>query len=378
MKGRFFEYNVGIAGLLGRDSMKICVYAICKDEAQFVSRWVDSMSEADEIYVLDTGSTDQTVALLKERGVIVEQKVITPWRFDVARNESLKLVPEDCDVCVCTDLDEVLEPGWRQVIEKLWKKGVTRGHYRYTWSFNEDGTEGSVFDYDKIHTRQHYRWTHPVHEVLEYLGEGMERVVYLTGIQLNHYPDRTKSRGQYLPLLELSVKENPNDDRNVHYLGREYFYYNRYDEAITTLKRHLSLPTATWDAERAASMRYIAKSYAALKEPEMAKTWFFKAIKEAPYLREGYIQLALQFYKESDWFGVAYAVENALKIKERPLSYITDPSSWDATPYDLGAISQYYLGNYEQALIYAQLALNCAPQNKRLKANYELIAKALK
>ena len=128
MKGRFFEYNVGIAGLLGRDSMKICVYAICKDEAQFVSRWVDSMSEADEIYVLDTGSTDQTVALLKERGVIVEQKVITPWRFDVARNESLKLVPEDCDVCVCTDLDEVLEPGWRQVIEKLWKKGLTRGH----------------------------------------------------------------------------------------------------------------------------------------------------------------------------------------------------------------------------------------------------------
>ena len=44
MKGRFLEYNVGIAGLLGRDIMKICVYAICKDEAQFVSRWVDSMS----------------------------------------------------------------------------------------------------------------------------------------------------------------------------------------------------------------------------------------------------------------------------------------------------------------------------------------------
>lgn len=83
--------------------MKICVYAICKDEEQFVNRWVDSMSEADQIYVLDTGSTDQTVDLLKARGVIVEQKVIDPWRFDVARNESLKLVPEDCDVCVCTD-----------------------------------------------------------------------------------------------------------------------------------------------------------------------------------------------------------------------------------------------------------------------------------
>ena len=76
------------------------------------------MQEADEIYVLDTGSTDQTVEKLRKRGVHVEQKVIHPWRFDVARNESLKLVPDDCEVCVCTDLDEVLVSGWRQIIEE--------------------------------------------------------------------------------------------------------------------------------------------------------------------------------------------------------------------------------------------------------------------
>ena len=29
-----------------------------------------------------------------------------------------------------------------------------------------------------------------------------------------------KSRGQYLPLLELSEEEDPEDDRNMHYLGR--------------------------------------------------------------------------------------------------------------------------------------------------------------
>ena len=36
----------------------ICVYAICKNEAKFVDRWMDSMSEADHIVVLDTGSVD--------------------------------------------------------------------------------------------------------------------------------------------------------------------------------------------------------------------------------------------------------------------------------------------------------------------------------
>ena len=101
--------------------MKVCVYAICKNEEQFVDRWVDSMSEADEIYVLDTGSTDKTVKKLKKRGVKVSVKKIEPWRFDVARNESLKLVPEDTDICVCTDLDEVFNKGWKKRLEKWFR-----------------------------------------------------------------------------------------------------------------------------------------------------------------------------------------------------------------------------------------------------------------
>ena len=47
--------------------MKICVYAISKNESNFVDRWVESMSEADDIYVLDTGSIDDTVEKLKKK-----------------------------------------------------------------------------------------------------------------------------------------------------------------------------------------------------------------------------------------------------------------------------------------------------------------------
>jgi len=57
------------------NSYKICVYAICKNEEQFVERWVDSMSEADSIIVLDTGSTDNTVNKLKELGVNVYKEI---------------------------------------------------------------------------------------------------------------------------------------------------------------------------------------------------------------------------------------------------------------------------------------------------------------
>lgn len=85
--------------------MKVVVYAICKNEKPFAERWVKSMAEADEIVVLDTGSEDGTVQKLRELGVKVAEEQIIPWRFDKARNKSLELVPEDADICVCTDLD---------------------------------------------------------------------------------------------------------------------------------------------------------------------------------------------------------------------------------------------------------------------------------
>lgn len=57
---------------------KICVYAICKNEEQFVDRWMDSVNEADMVVVTDTGSTDQSVEKLRLRGAVVYSETIDP------------------------------------------------------------------------------------------------------------------------------------------------------------------------------------------------------------------------------------------------------------------------------------------------------------
>ena len=203
---------------------KVYVYAISKNEEKFVNRWMNSVSEADKVFVLDTGSTDKTVKKLKEKGAIVKSKKIEPFRFDVARNLSLEMVPKDADICVCIDLDEVLEKGWRKKLEEIWNEDTNRLRYNYNWSFDKYNNPSVNFYIEKIHSRNNYKWTHPVHEVLTYLKDN-EKFITTDEITVNHYPDSTKSRSSYLPLLELSVKENPNDDRNMHYLGREYMYY---------------------------------------------------------------------------------------------------------------------------------------------------------
>lgn len=271
---------------------KVCVYTICKNEEKFVDRWMDSMGEADLVVVLDTGSKDGTVERLRARGAQVTVERILPWRFDAARNRSLELVPEDVDLCVCTDLDEVFHPGWREALERAWRPGCGRVSYRYTWSFQQDGSEGVVFWSDKIHTRRGYRWVHPVHEVLQWEGEGAPGpTVEAEGVQLDHHPDPEKSRGQYLPLLELSVEEDPEDDRNMHYLGREYLFRGQWADCVRTLKRHLAMPKAVWRDERAASMRFLARACLALDRQSEALEWYLRAAAEAPYLREPWVEL---------------------------------------------------------------------------------------
>ena len=340
---------------------KVCVYAICLNEEKFVDRWYESMKEADEIYVLDTGSTDNTVEKLREKGVHVEIKKIEPWRFDVARNESLKLVPLNTDICVCTDLDEVFLPGWRKELEKSWCLNTTRLRYIYNWYLDENNNPIISFYYEKIHKRLGYSWYHPVHEILKY--DGIETFSVTDNIVLNHYPDRTKSRSSYLPLLDL---------------GREYMYYGKYNEAIDTLIRHLELESATWKDERCASMRFIGRCYKHLKRYEEAKLWLEKAIEEAPYLRDAYMEMALLYYLLNDYDNVINYVNKALNIKEHTKSYINETFSFDYTPYDLLSIAYYNKGEVEVSKVFLEKALKMEPNDERLKNNLKIINDKLK
>ena len=353
---------------------KICVYAICKNEEKFADRFYESVKEADKIFILDTGSTDNTVEKFKNKNkVIIKSEIINPWRFDVARNKSLEMVDEDTDICICLDLDEVLIDNWRDILEEVWEDNTTRLSYIYNWSLDENNNPKVTFYGEKIHSRNSYKWTHPVHEILT-LKENKKEVRKTTDkLIINHYPDDTKSRGSYLPLLELSVKEDSTDDRNMHYLGREYMFYNRNNEAIDTLIKHLKLPKATWKDERAASMRFIGRCYQRMNRYDEAIMWYKKAIKEAPYLRDGYVELAILYNSLKDYNKVIYYTNKALKIKNRERVYINEIFSWDHTIYDLRSIAYYYIGKYKASLKNINIALSLNSNDERLVNNKKII-----
>jgi glycosyltransferase involved in cell wall biosynthesis len=344
--------------------MKVAVYAIALNEEQFVKRWQESAKEADYLLIADTGSTDNTVSIAKELGINVVDISVTPWRFDDARNASLSAIPTDIDYCIALDMDEVLQSGWRQSLEKAYEQKWTRPRYKYTWSWTEDGKPGLEYSGDKIHSRKGYRWKHPVHEVLT-CWNGAETQGWVD-LQIHHYPDNSKSRGQYFNLLALSVKEDPYDDRNAFYYARELYFYNMLAEATQEFERYLKLPTATWNAERARAYRYLAQC-----NPDNALNYLLLSLDEDQTRRETYIDLSLYSYRNEDWQEMFnYALE-ALKIKDKPLDYLCEEFAWGAIPYDLAALSAYKLEKYDLAKKYGKIALDLEPSNERLQNNYK-------
>lgn len=343
--------------------MKVAVYTIAKNEASFVERWFNSAKEADSLHILDTGSEDRTVSIARDLGIDVKVWTVNPWRFDKARNLSLDLVPADTDYCVALDMDEVLVDGWRDHLEAAWANGVTRPRYKYTWSW-KNGKPDLQYGGDKIHARHGYVWKHPVHEVITPLGEERQGWV---GLEIHHFPDATKSRGQYFDLLRLAVAEDPLDDRNAFYYARELFFHGHLEEAKAEFQRHLTL--SRWAPERAASYRFLHKI-------DGDASWLRAAVFEAPDRREAWVELAQHYHDQKGWGDCLSAAIAALRIKEKPLEYLCEDFAWGPLPHDLAAVAAYRLGAYHEAVFHGMEAIKLDPYDGRLNANYDFYREA--
>ena len=345
--------------------MKIAVYAISRNESQFVKRFCESAKQADLILIADTGSTDDTVELAKECGATVYNISVRPWRFDKARDTALNLIPGDFDVCISLDLDEILEPGWREEIERVWQEDTTRLRYKFDWGC------GISFYYEKIHHRTGYYWHHPCHEWPRIDPRLTEVWAHTDMLLVSHHPDPTKSRGQYLDLLKVAIKEDPECPRNGFYYARELTFHYQWNEAIEALKRYLALPGATWETERCYAMRLLGKSYEELGNWQEGLKWYRLAVAECSWTREPWVDLSMATYRREMWAESYSAALSALNIVDKQAVYTMDPSVWTEKPYDLASIAAWRLGMKEQAIEFCKKALEFNPTDNRLLANLE-------
>jgi glycosyltransferase involved in cell wall biosynthesis len=105
----------------------LSVVLIARDEAPRIGRALGSVSWADEIVVIDSGSTDRTVEICRELGAIVE--VAGDWPgFGPQKNRALDRAT--CDWILSIDADEVVSPELADEIRTVLASGPTADVFR--------------------------------------------------------------------------------------------------------------------------------------------------------------------------------------------------------------------------------------------------------
>ena len=305
---------------------KIAVHSICRDEPSvFLERWRASAQDADLLCLTDTGSTSATVEYARDLGITVNVISVQPWRFDVARNSGLALLPADVDLVVKLDVDEVLMPGWRDALEAAYAQSQgKRFSYEYRWSHLPDGSPDLTFNADHTHSRFGWQWKHPCHEHLVWQGPDPEPpTVFVPGMVVGHFPDPTKSRGQYLGLLAQAVREDPSDDRMAHYYARELYFRGDWAASRSEFVRHLALPSATWPAERCESLRILGKI------DDRPERWFLRAAAEDPTRREPWVDLMDLWLSRGEPEIAAGCARRALLVTGRTGVYLEEAAAYD-------------------------------------------------
>jgi len=343
--------------------LKIATYAISKNEILHCERWAKATEGSDYRIVADTGSTDGTQEKLTELGITVHQINVKPFRFDMARNAALALVPEDADVCLILDMDEVPEPDFYDKVRRKWKPGSDLG-----WISMK--TDANKWERDRLHSRFGWVWKYPCHEVNVWYESRETKDCDIRNAVIEHLPDNTKSRGQYIELLKMAVKEFPTDPRMWTYMCREYFFYSQWQDVIDAATKKLECEG--WDVESAAVCRWAGEAAHQLGDEDNARMWYDKGRDILPLQGEPQFGVAMDAYRKKEW---QRCLDACLNVFESPRSnhYCYESAVWDWKAYDLASIAAWELKHLDEAIVFAENAVKAnGPENERIQRNLDL------
>ena len=215
-----------------------------------------------------------------------------------------------------------------------------------------------------------------MHENLKYIGSHGEKSVFCKDLKILHTPDVSKNRLQYLNLLELSVKENPKDQKLRHSLGRNYMQNNRPDDCISAMQEIIKDLTISENL-RKASIRFIGRAFGAKGEFEKAKVLLTQLMHETPFCSSAYAELSALLYKNEKWDDIINMAPLLELIDYNYKNEYNEFANAKASLPEIISYAYYKKNIYTKALEYAQMALSFDNTSERLKQSVEYYRKRL-
>src|SRR3990167_4578131 len=231
--------------------MTIGAVIICKNEEALMRRCLDSLRGIDEIYISDTGSTDNTVKIAREYTKNVFDDFTWDDNFAKARNHVKKKAKTDWLLSI--DMDEILHDvsKVREAVALAEQKGVLAVDCALVAEDN-----GQRNTYPRLFKNSpQVNWVGAIHNHLSVLGEKIGNVRITYGYSPAHLNDPNRA----FRILKKEVETRPDAIREMFYLGREYWYKKDYENCVKTLGGYVQ--KSRFLAEKAEAFFIMAQAY---------------------------------------------------------------------------------------------------------------------
>lgn len=276
----------------------LSIAIIAKNEQALIARCLESVQGADQIVVVDTGSTDSTKEIARSLNAEVYE---FPWVDDYSAARNAALLHCTGDYVLSIDCDEFLEEGG---IEKI-REAIESGQSGYTIRMKSEEFEQYHHPVRLFKRDEHIFWIGRGHEVVNVQGTYTDIL-----ITYGYSPAHTSDPDRMFRIMQKAVNENPNP-RNLYYLAREFYYRHRYEEAIPLFQRCAG--TSQWLPEKADAMLTIARCHWFMSRGEDARRVCLETIRVNPMFKEALLfmsELHFSPYKEK-WATLANSADNS-------------------------------------------------------------------
>ncbi len=341
--------------------MTISLCMIVKNEESVLSRCLNSVKGLfDEIIIVDTGSTDNTVFEAKK----FTKKVYNfKWinDFSAARNYSFSLAKSD--FVMWLDADDIVTPTELEKLKELKQtltKDISAVMLKYVVGFDEQNNPNFSYYRERILNRkQNFKWEGPVHEAININGN----IIY-PNIEIEHRKLKPNEAARNLIIYESMIKQKlPFNPRQIFYYARELYFNGKIGKAITMFNKFLKTFGGYKENYIEACLN-LSKCYVIKKEFNKAKQCLFNSFNYDTPRSEILCQLGDVYFLEKNYKKAIYyynlATQNEIDYKSGAFILY---DCYNFIPYVQMCVCYFYLNNYEMAKKYHNLSKELKPQN---------------
>lgn len=310
-------------------NLTISACMIVKNEEKRLPECLESIKDVvDEIIIVDTGSSDNTINIARRYGARLYEH---PWENHFSRHRNQSIGYATCDWIFIIDADEVLVYEDGQKFRELFDTCQdVDGILVRIESKSKGGGEGvhNSIRFFKNHLNIHYKGR--VHN--EIRGAGTVKHIPIkilhSGYNLNDEALKRKFE-RTAKLLKLDIKDSPYHPRPHHYLGISYLEQSMYSQAIVEAETAIHFYENYGYSSDLYWGSYHVLSTALMKTGnlEKAEYWSLRGLKNCSHNLDSLFNLSTIYYKKHElsqfWKYINKYLDLLKNITNKPGNYGT-------------------------------------------------------